>query len=519
MKSIFYLLIRYKAELLLLVLLEISLLIRVYEYNYLPSYFFGEPVRDYLIAHLIYKYHEFPLRGVFDTGANFLPNSPFFYYFLSFFLFIKDDYYFLDKINLILQLANIIIIYLLAKKLFNVPTALIAASVFAVGDYFVSQSKMVWQPYIIQPFANLSYLVLAISYQKRSYPILIISMIIFILTITLHRSALAQLPLLLVLIFLILLSWKAKIEKYFYVIAVFIATILLLYLPVLYLSIFVGKLSSGQEVPNPGGFFHFLLQNISLFLESIFAGKIFPVQYSTPLSIIGFSLLVYFLFKKDNPYRKVIFVIVIAILLQLLLATGFRFTPQIRYFTPIMGLFVILISFILFQTGKGSKFNNLIGVILFALVIYSVSPNLYNKLNASLKISQKAVLFSTLAVIDKVAKIKTAENLSTAKFFRIISYRNNREDGRIDAAFWIPLEKVFNEKFVTIDDKSIVKHYSETTRDDYYFIICYYDSNNYKVNIEQACINEFAKTHKNHQLTDLVYQDIQYLSVYLAKKE
>lgn len=163
--SLFSMLYRYRAALIVLILLEISFLIRLHQWSSVA--FHDESSRDYLVANHIYKYHESPLAGPHDEGRYFLRNSPFYFYFLALPLYIHDSLFFLEILNILLQLATIVIIYMLAKRLFGSSAALLSSAIFALGNYFITQSNILWQPYLMQPFVNLSYLILVIGYQKR----------------------------------------------------------------------------------------------------------------------------------------------------------------------------------------------------------------------------------------------------------------------------------------------------------------------------------------------------------------
>ena len=481
--------------LVLIIFLEASFLIRLHQWNGVS--FHDESSGDYLVVNHIYKYREFRLTGQPDAGSYVLNSSPFYLYFLTLFLYIRDSLNFLELVNILLQLANIVIIYLLAKRLFGIYPALISSAIFAFGDYFLSQSNILWQPYIMQPFVNLSYLVLAIAYQKRNYTLLIISVIIFLLAATIHRSAIAQLPLIILLILLILKSWKANSITYIATLINIVVVQLLLYLPVLFSKLVVTY--TGQPI-------------IDRNLE-----KIFPF-----LPGILIVLLSHFILCK-GANRRISFVIMTAIFLQLCVTAFFGGQTDIRYFTPILALFVILVSAAIVRITKNSKLYNIVGIILVALVIYRLSPNLYSKFISSLEVGRKADFPPAVMVIKKVAEIKKLENFPDYKFFRIISYRNWNKYGRLEAAFYVPLEKTLNQKFVAVDENPTLFYnihgYYETNSDNYYFVICY----EYRRNLERInehCLNSFLEENKNFDIVDVIYEGILHenMSIYLLKK-
>lgn len=495
---IFSILFRYKIVLILVILIEVSFLMRLHQWYSIS--FHDESSRDYLVANHIYKYHEFPLAGPHDEGRYFLRNSPFYFYFLSMFLYIQDSLNFLELVNISLQLANILIIYLLAKRLFGIYPALLSSTIFALGNYFISQSNILWQPYIMQPFVNLSYLLLVIGYQKRKYSVLITSLVIFLLSATLHRSALAQLPLMLTLIFFILKSWKANLVTYISTAITFIVINLLLYLPVLFSNL--GSINTAQS----------LIINTS------------REELSRLLPGILLVLLSYLLLGKGT-HRRISFIMMVAIFLQFSLAAFFGLT-DIRYFTPILALFVILVSAAIIQFCQRSKLHNLIGIALVVFVITTISPNLYGKFINSLRAGKKADFPPAAVVVNKVVEIKKTDKFPDYKFFRVVTYRNGSRYGRIEAAFWVPLEKNLNQKFLTVDENTLlnntfydINNYYETNSNNYYFIICYEYHNLDHIN--EYCLNNFLRENKSFSIVDLIYQGIVHenISIYLAMRK
>lgn len=494
---LFSFLFRYKNVLILLILLEVSFLIRMHQWY--PVSFHDESSRDYLVANHIYKYHEFPLTGPHDEGRYFLRNSPFYYYFLASLLYIQDSLNFLERVNVLLQLANIVIIYLLAKRLFGIYSALLSSAVFALGNYFISQSSILWQPYIMQPFVNLSYLLLIIAYQKRNYSLLIVSVITFLLAATLHRSTLAQLPVMLLLIFFILKSWKAHLVTYISTVITFVAINLLLYLPVLFSNL--RSIDTAQS----------LIINTE-------REKLSPLLPGILLVLISYLIL------GKGTHRRISSIIMTAIFLQFSLAAFFGLT-DIRYLTPILALFVILVSAATIQVCQRSRLHNVIGIVLFVLVISKLSPNLHSEFINSLRVGKKADFPPAAVVVNKVAEIKKTENFPDYNFFRVVTYRNGNRYGRIEAAFWVSLEKNLNQKFVAIDENTLlsntfydINNYYETNNNNYYFVICYeYHSLEH---INEYCLNSFLRENKNFSIVNLIYQGVihENISIYLMKK-
>lgn len=521
----------YFETLIFIIILEISLLIRLHQY-YSISYF-DESGRDYLIAHHIVKYHEFPLVGPPDEGRYIFRNGPIYHYFLAVQLLIKDDPFFLGISNVLLQMINIGIIYFIAKRLFGSIPALLASTVFAVGDYFLSQSAYIHQPNIMQPFANLSYLLLVIGYKKRQYFFLLASVTILLIAASLHRSAVVQIPLMLGLIFVILRSWRVGLKKYLLIAGTTITILYLLYLPVLVSTsrlVDDDPISHTQSYLSGLEFFYAFRENISIFLKHIFVGeKIFNPHISYLIPIFIATSFIYFFIRrfhkfgtKVNLHKELIYLFIIsaAIFLQFTIAVLLGFT-QIRYFTPILGVFIILISVVIIKVGSLGHFCKLLALVLTGFIVYSTSPNLYNNIYSSLTDNHLVPqgFHPAFSIQDKIVEIKEKERRKDFNFFRIITYRSNHIYDVINASFLVPMEKKLNKKFTKIDE-NFLNNFTQINDEDYYFVICYEYEN--LTDAETNCLKKFILERQQYAIDSLVYNGKEAgksFIVYLANKK
>jgi hypothetical protein len=518
---IFTWLFNHKTILILIILLEISFLIRIRSFNAVPFYI-DESSRDYLIARHIYDYQDFPLLGPTDMGDNYLRNNPFYFYFLSSFLFIKDSLFFLENINIFLQLINIIIIYFLAKRIFGTGTGLLAATIFSIADCFINQSNHLWQPYIMQPFINLSYLLIVIGYQKKKIYLLILSLIIYLLAASIHRSTLTQLPLFLITILAILKSWKVNKIVYLYPIITFVFLSILLYFPVLYTN---GYNLNHQPTGLNFTFYNFtfyLFGNFFLFTNTIFpGGKLFNNQLFYLFLISSLSILFLSAFRTNV---KIFTILAISILTQfgaVSISSLGGYPDSVRYFTPIFGLFIIFLSAIIIKVGRDNIFHKVLCFILIFITIYLTSPNFLNKINAALAISKKPDVTSIKAVANEISEINQAQNYSDYRFFRIVTYKYLGNYSVLEAIFYPELEKIFNQSFITVKDTGenpnfISNGFTQTNEDSYYFIVCYEFP---KEEITKSCLGNFLSNYKTYEIQNFLHIDnLSRMSVYLAKK-
>lgn len=511
--------IHHKAELILLALLVISLLLRLNQYN--SARFGDESSRDYLVARHISHYHETPLVGPIDMGDGFFRNSPFYYYFLSGFLFLNDSLFFLDSVNIFLQLANIAIIYLLAKRVFGNYPALIAATIFAVGDYFLIQSENLWQPYIMQPFINLSYLLLVVSYQTKRPPFLTASVGVFLIAVSIHRSALAQVPLMVILSLTILKLWKAKLSTYLYLLFSVFFVGVVLYTPVLFSNAPPYYPLQGPNF-NLGNYSNNLIKIVFHFGETLFTGlKIVAIQNPYIYLVLTLLPLSYLISARKGPKNFFILLTIISTIVQFSLATVFHLN-DIRYFTPILGLFIISLSATIAQIGQGNLIRKLLSCILVLAIIYVFSPDLTNKLTHESGVQKRTHLSGIQTLKNQMTNFKQVNGLSDYKFFRISVYRKNDLWTLMDSVYYAALEKEFNQKFVTAKENRLSdsvyfgKGYSETNIDNYRIIICYEFQNTDEINTQ--CLNRFLAENPRFSLGKLISKDKFQIVIYTAEK-
>lgn len=200
---------------------------------------------------------------------------------------------------------------------------------------------------------------------------------------------------------------------------------------------------------------------------------------------------------------------------------------DIRYLTPILGLFVILISAAIIQFFRKSKLYKIIGLFLIILTIYIAAPKLINNFTSSLESKKKIDFTAVNVVVSKVMEIKSTEKFLDYNFFRIVTYRNGSKFGRLEGVFWAALEKTLNQKFVSVNEneKDISKNtfydinnYYETNDDKYYFVVCYEYKNIEDIN--KRCLNYFLGENKNFSIINAIYQGVvqENISIYVAKR-
>lgn len=130
-------------EILLVLILCVALLLRLYGFQDRHYSYQSDYNRDYLVAHHIVAYHEFPLTGT-DNQFGSRGDSPVYFYLLALPLLIKDDIIFLGLLNILLQLGALVVVYILARSMFGKPVGLIALAFFGLSQSIADQSNFVW---------------------------------------------------------------------------------------------------------------------------------------------------------------------------------------------------------------------------------------------------------------------------------------------------------------------------------------------------------------------------------------
>ena len=526
------------------------------------QYPFGtEASREYLIGHHIIAYRDFIAFGPSNAlGDSF--NSALFNYLIALVLVVKDDIFFLGLVNLFLQFLTIVFVYLIAKKLFSSGTALIASTFFTFSFVILQQATRLWQPHAMQAFISLSYLLLVMAYLKRSYPLLLASISVFIVGAAIHPSAYGVFPMFMLMATVILKKQQASIWRYVLLFCVSIGSFLLFYSQnILALVLRSGSLDSKTYFFNAlrnlfpstslPDFFRIFFHNASALANQFFFHNNQPLI--SPNFILLFILILsvplYFFYFQKHKSKKIYLLIILGFIAQMLILGSLLGYPfRFYYFTPLLGLFIISISEIIntvFSRYTIMKSTKVLLVILAVIVFYS--PNHRQLVRDTKDISRyisgntrsfTAAIFPHASngtgrkplpffeerqgiqtVVDVIKKeifeIQRKENEQDLNFFQIEFYRDPPLDGSYphNSIFWVLLEKDLNKKFVVVNDTSNRYLKYETINDDkYIFVICYHHTPQRK-----SCMDMFLSQYQNYSLIKEPYS-LSSFSVYVMKK-
>ncbi|HET7713478.1 MAG TPA: glycosyltransferase family 39 protein [Patescibacteria group bacterium] len=471
----------------LLSLLAVLLLYLVFSYVTLGyAILHSDSGRDYLIAQHIVKFGEIPLTGPVNSLVVSIKNSPVYFYLLAFFISILDDPNFISAVNILAQLISIVLVYFLGKLMFGKWVGLASSVMYAFSPMVLDNSITFWQPSIMNPFINLSLLLLAIAYFKEKSRLVPLSVAVFILATALHPSPLALIPAFAAASVITLRKLNRPQREIIHLLNVAVLTAVILFLPVA-----VSKVASGTNLlyVNLGGKFirsaSELVSSLSTNMETLMAGMI-DFRDRVPDATIGLAfglallLCLLFLTRKGLSNSKeawLILFIFFSAVSFIVIASFTTIRLRIDHFLPILSLIFILMA---------ALFNLLIQdrVILkiLSIVVIAGLVNIPNRTQVVIAqdltpryLQEKSAVDEIVNYMEKeISNIQAAVGYSQPNFFRIANYKiykGNSITPVYDSPYIVRLEKSLNHKLVTINDFTNLG-YSSINSSDYVFVIC-----------------------------------------------
>src|SRR3989338_9321959 len=474
-----------------LIILVTSVLVRIPRLDFPLSYIFawGDGARDFFIANHILSFREFPLLGPFnllyDSGIY---NTPLYYYILSFFLIPFNNVLTLGVVNIFFQIGTILIIYLIAKKLFDKKTAILSILIFSFNPEILAQSDYIWQPHLSQTFAYLALLFAVLFHLKNRLIFLISSSLALAFSFAMHNSTFPWIPIFFIFFF-------RHFFKIFFIFSLFLG---ILYIPV---GVYLLQ-SEIVRVP-----FSLFIQNINQYFINFFINfegilKAFnlDIWWLAVVSILSF---VYFLKSKDFRNVKISVLLLLILFIAPLFFASFFNKFRLHYLTLSLGVFTIFISKIFTSFHKFRLITGIM-IILFLKSTTADFQFLYFK-----------TPFENLKSIDQITMQILGEVRDAP--FQIKSYAMDEkivEYPVLDTVFLIPLEKKLNKKLAVISDNSPYNHV-QTGGKEYFVVACHEFSN---LSRWKECLNVFQRSYPNYGILKNLYTGSN-MAVYLTKHE
>ena len=483
-------------DVLFIIVLLISLWSRISRFDYPLSN--HETSRDYLVSHHIVKYGEWPLVGPHNGALNLPVNSPVYFYALAGLLEISDNIMFLEAVNIFLQLLSIAAVYFLGRLIFSAQTGVVAASLFASSYLVMAESSSLWQPFVMLTFVNLAFVFLALSYKMRSYFFCFLAGFFLVFSASLHISAFTIFPAFLMIEFLILRDQKQKMLNILNVYIFQLVWLLLFFAPTVYFNLVYPNMNSGSFGKfdlNPSAIF-VSFASISVRFAGIKPAFLF-------FGVLA-SVYLYFLKRKKDSRQKFFLGLMILGIIQVLLLTLFSgFTIQDYYFSPIFGIWAIVISELIAGSFQNGYWLLPLKFILIILLIKAFSWNF--------ALFKEHRVLSGSTQIEDITKV-IADKAADSNFQFAVT--ENGDKHPTDAIFWVPLEDRLSKKFTTVNN--VGNSYAVDNSSDYIFLVCKSYTSIAEVNGQ--CLDPFlAKESSLYTFVDIIYDRYPF-SILLLKK-
>lgn len=487
-----------------MIILLVNLAIRIPRFDYPLSYIFawGDGTRDYLVANHILTSKEYPLVGPYNLLNEVgIKNSPVYFYLLAAILTPFNNILTLSFVNILLQIAVIVLIYLTVKKLFDTTSALIAVSLFSFNPEVIKQADFVWQPTLMQPVALLAVYLLIRGYLDKKFSLVLISLAALSLAIALHNSAAPWLPL-----FLLISIWFVR--KSSLPLAVSILSLLLLYLPLLiyYFKNPTSLVPSWVYITSLSSYLTNFNINLTQLMHAFYLDNIYAL-------ILVLLVIFNFTFIKDKAkYHKLVFWVFLFFITPIIFASFFN-KIKLHYlylsFTP----FVILVAAIL------GRFQPLFKLILALFFIIIFSGNFAQIKEFKKPLENQAMMDNmTNALISELQEVKQQMGFAKFNFFQVLSivwdqktFEGFVEYPILDTLLLVPLEEKLHIQLTTVSDNSPYNHI-QINRKDFLLVSCHKFQED-----KERCGDYFLASYPNYSLIKTLYQN-SHLSVYLAKQ-
>lgn len=495
-------------------LLFIGFIMRITTHTY--PYGVDDSNRDYLVAHHIVAYHEYPLTGPFAAITQ-SRNSPSYYYFLAIFSSIKDDPIFLRAVSSALQVITILIVYILAKKLYGLKTALFAFVLISFNYYSLVQAAFIWQPWVMQPFVNLSYLLLLLSHQKQNYPYLLVSIFFFIFAGSLHTSVFALFPIFLIVLFIILKNQKATPRHFLGAITTLIVSFLVFYLPVIFASfrnstILPSLQAHMVSLNTPAQIIFQFFKNITYFTVGSFSNVVVVAPLSNFFALSICILMAIYFYKEKQKKEKLRSLLLLAPILLIMICFAlvyvriFKSNYGIHYYTPVYGLFIILLARAFVFTFTRTNRLKIAGIFLISFYLafffsFVVQKFYIGKPTYSLRYLNDPAIN---AVKADILSIKNNNNYKDYGFFYIDSEKGDVFGWRYNSTIWAVLERELGTRLVRLDDYNRENFKQlNSSNSKYIFLICPASTNFVKGG--QDCGGKFLEENKFYEYEKITY--------------
>lgn len=496
------------SKLLFAVILVTSLIVRVQRIDYPLSdtFSWGDGTRDYLVANHIIKFSEFPLIGPFNLLSDGgIKSSSLYYYLLALPLLLSSSILSLSVASIVLSLTTLILIYMVAKALFDAKTALIALVLISFNPELIRQD-FVWQPYFMQSFVYLSLLLATPAFFSNNKFLFLMSAVIFSFAIAMHHAALSFLPAFLGGAYYLKILPKT--------ILTFIVCIFIFYSPVIFFYLssspasYISSSLSSVFVPSIGSY----LNNIYLNTKTLLNSLGINLLLSLLLLIISFV----FFTRAQESLKKKLLLLIILFILPIICASLIN-KIRLHYLFLSFGVFIIFISkLVAYLIENSSQKLKIAGIFLFFILFMSSTFN-FNFLTESKSPLENLKKINHLSseIENELKGIQKKEGFLDLSFFQVASYIQKDSIYHypiLDTLLLVPLEERLNRRLVQISDTSPYNHI-QINSDHYIIVSC----PKFAIKNQNQCLETFFKERPSYSLVKEISSDY-HLEIYLTKR-
>lgn len=415
----------------------------------------GDVARDYLVARHIVVWNEYPAVGPRNSVFEGINNSPFYYYFLSLFLFVHDSIYTLGWANIILQAVSMVALVVFAHALFGTATALFVSMLLFLNRELLNQSTFMWQPFAASAFFSLSYVFLALGHSlKRAAPVWAATLL-YVWALGVGYYGFPSLPgFVFVLLVVLQRAGASKVQRIFLTCGMVFLTFIL-YLPVLQQVLatreIAGVIPSEAIVPSAIVYAQNLVRNVPILFDGFLRQQEGLSLWLRPAVLIFLIGLLMFRAlsqaKKNQWTTAVIGLYVLQVPLFASLLTGRIFH---HFFVAAHGLVVVLVAEALVSLMRNKTTVALGATAAFCVFLFAFPSIDLLRWVMFQNNSYEEHARATNAIVGALSDFPTTYGENWHQRFYVVVYQ--KTDGRTDkeAIFLATLEQRYATKLTKI---------------------------------------------------------------------
>lgn len=465
-------------------------------YSFYTGYVHPDVNRDFVIAHQMVNYREFPFTGPNgDFGSGY--NSPLYYYVIALpLLLFGDSVLTLQIFNLVMQCLIIIPLFFTVKNIFGLRAAFLAGFFFLVSFAWVQQVIYLWQPYLMQVFFIFALWFLSWAYRKKQRGYAYAAVVVFACGTVIHNSLIAVAPSFLILSVFCLPQALNYFKRILRIGAVFVAAELVLFLPVILFNLM--HWGKGLQYVRVHGVIDPSPQVLITGFERLY-GYLFNGWFQDMIqpglrvaALCGlFALLLWYLIKEKDMRMRIIMFSILGTFLTTAYVVGsvqFLFSYDhvfpTRYFAPVLLPLLFLLAILLSKLSRIRGVGMLLAVVC-TFILANFSAN-FTYLGAYAAQHPGRTLFEHILPDTFFTYTPSASSRAVWKYIEDNRLGDNFDvtvvvnsgtqlvlDYTVDI-LWSPILYLSHQRYLTLDDATLKGYRTVNPHPQYLFFDCWY---------------------------------------------